>query len=275
MRWTRRTIHRPAEFKGPGLHAGEPVRAIIHPAGEGIVFSSGGEKVEAVAENVSETVRCTRLGPVAVIEHLMAALAICGVTDALIEVEGAELPALDGSAAIFCEGFLEAGTEELGEAEGPDLFKRALVREGEAVCAAGSGEGRWSYLYSTADRWPGDQMAEVRWGRDDLVSQVAPARTFAFDHEVEPMRALRLGMGLTEESCLILGADGPRQAPRFENEPARHKLLDLIGDLALTGIPPSALNVRAERSGHRLNVAAALKIRQLLKLAPIEAEAGA
>ncbi len=269
MRWTRRTIRERTEFRGSALHNGAPARAIVHPAEGGIVFSSGSESVLAVAENVSETVRCTRLGPVSTIEHLMAALAICGITDARVEIEGPEPPALDGSAAEFCRGIQEAGSEDIGEAEGPDLFKRALAREGEAVCAAGSGEGRWSYLFSVNGRWPGDQSAEIQWGRDDLAAEIAPARTFAFHHEVEPMRAHGLGLGLTEDSCLILEPEGPRQAPRFENEPARHKLLDLIGDLALTGVALSGLNVQAERSGHRLNVAAALKIRQLLKLAPI------
>ncbi len=269
MHWPRKTLKDKVKFEGLGLHTGRPLSATVHPSGSGgIIFRCGGASIPAHAENVTDTRRCTQLGPVIMVEHLMCAFSILGVTDAVVEAEDGELPALDGSAEAYAQGLLTAGFKPLSEAEGPDFFKRALVREGDAVCAVSAGEGRWSYRYVTPGRWPEDQRFEAA-PEADLLAEVAPARTFAFAEEVDAMRAAGLGLGLSAETCLVLGVDGPVNPAKFPDEPARHKLLDLIGDMALTGLPRSAFNVSAERTGHRMNVAAALKVRQLLGAAPI------
>jgi UDP-3-O-[3-hydroxymyristoyl] N-acetylglucosamine deacetylase len=269
MRWLRKTLKDSVKFEGLGLHTGRPLSAAVHPsASGGIVFRCKGQSLSAVAENVTDTRRCTQLGPVVMVEHLMCAFSILGITDAVVEAEDGEMPALDGSAEAYAQGLLAVGWENLGEAEGPDFFKRALVREGDAVCAVSAGEGRWSYRYVTPGRWPEDQRFEAAPGAD-LLTEVAPARTFAFAEEVDAMRAAGLGLGLSAETCLVLGPEGPVNAAKFPDEPARHKLLDLIGDMALTGLPRAAFNVSAERTGHRMNVAAALKVRQLMGAAPI------
>src|SRR5437868_1120495 len=103
------TVRSDVVFEGLGLHGGQPVRVVVHPGEGGIWFRSGPERVAALPQNVSDTTRCTRLGPVSTIEHLMSAFAGLEITDAEVEVEGGELPAMDGSAAPFARRLLESG----------------------------------------------------------------------------------------------------------------------------------------------------------------------
>ena len=265
----RRTLRSKAEFEGLGLHSGEPVRVVVDPHQNGIFFQFGQERVEAVAENVVDTRQCTKLGPISTIEHLMSALAAWEVTDALIEVSAPEMPAMDGSSRPFALGLMEAGFEDGDSWEPPALFKRVYHVEDDIKAAVSAGEGEFSYLFEAKDRWPGLQEATYSFQSGSYLDEIAPARTFAFEEQVEPLIAAGFAKGLDMNSALILGRDGPVNEMRVMEEPARHKLLDLIGDLALTGLPLRTLNVFAERSGHRTNVAAALKVRQMLGLASL------
>jgi UDP-3-O-acyl-N-acetylglucosamine deacetylase len=251
----RRTVAQPSSWRGKGLHSGDPVSVTVHPGTTGIAFRSGNDRVVADPQNVTETSRCTRLGEISTIEHIMSALAAAEVTDAEIEVDGGELPALDGSALPYLEGMLEAGFESIGQTELPDLFSRIFHQEdGGVKVAVAKGTGQWRYTYDLGTRWPGVQAFEV----DDVVekypSEIAPARTLVLAEELPIARQHGLGRGLTEESVVIFDQEGYRFKTRFADEPARHKLLDLIGDLYLSGVPIRNLSVVAEKSGHRSNV---------------------
>lgn len=216
---------------------------------------------------VTDTRRCTQLGPVATVEHVMSALSGLSITDAMIEVEGDEMPGLDGSAKLFVEGIDAAGRTEIGtiHVEGP--FARVYEkREGDVVVACGKGEGHFRYLFDSGEHFPGQQDFELFVNPDRYREHIAAARTFAFEHELGWIKDQGLGKGLDESSALLLGPNGFVNAARFEDEPVRHKLLDLIGDLALTGIPLAALNVVAERSGHAANVALAVKLAEHVRL---------
>jgi UDP-3-O-acyl-N-acetylglucosamine deacetylase len=263
---SRRTLAGPAEFKGIGLHSAQPVVVVVKPGDNGIRFHYQGEVIEAKAENVLSVQFRTQLGSVATIEHLMSALAGLGITDAEIETSASEMPALDGSSKVWVQGLLKAGLKEPGELEQPVSLRPIHYVEGDIDISISAGDGHWRYDFVTGDRWPHEQSAEIQFGLDSYEELIAPARTFGFEEEVEPMQAAGLGQGLTLESALVLGMDGYVNEPRFENEPARHKLLDLIGDLALAGLPAASLDVHAKRSGHISNVAAAVKIRQSLGL---------
>lgn len=265
----RRTLRSRAEFDGLGLHSGQPVKVTVQPHEGGIFFQHGSDRIEAVAENVVETRQCTKLGSIATIEHLMSALAAWEVTDALVETSAPEMPAMDGSARPFALGLMEAGFEDGEDWEPPALFKRVYHVEENVRVAVSAGTGEFSYLFEAENRWPGVQSASFSFQSGSYLDEIAPARTFAFEEQVEPLIAAGFAQGLDITSALILGLDGPKNEMRILEEPARHKLLDLIGDLALTGLPLRALNVAAERSGHRTNVAAALKVRQMLNLAPL------
>lgn len=267
MKIHRKTIRDSVSVTGKGLHSGQPVELTLHPGTEGIWFRCGSERVLANTENITDTTRCTRLGGISTIEHVMSALAGMGVTDVEVESTYPEMPGMDGSAKPYIDMILGAGLEALGEEERPDLYRRIFFQEDEIKIAISKGEGIWRFDYISGDRWPGTQSYEMN-GLDSYANEVAPARTFALLEEIGQITSMGLGLGLDEESCLVLGPDGYKNAARFPEEPARHKLLDLMGDLALAGVPASALNVVSERSGHRTNVAAADMLRRALLTSP-------
>lgn len=261
MTFERFTLSRAARFEGLGLHTGVPVSVTVHPASDGISFRLGQDRVAASPENVTDTTRCTRLGRVGTVEHLMSAFAGLEITDAEVELDAPEVPGLDGSARPFVEGLLQAGFERIGEAVRPHLFGRVFLHHGNAEIAAAKGDGHWRYQYDTNTRWPGLQDFELKRVTQGYVSEVAGARTFAFEEELPMISQMGLGRGLDESSALILGSEGYTNQARFDDEPARHKLLDLIGDLYLSGVPIRFLDVVAHRSGHTANVMAAAKIK--------------
>lgn len=262
MTYTRLTVKDSVEFEGLGLHGGDPVRVLVHPGEEGIAFRTSSGRWPALAEYVTDTTRCTRLGEVSTIEHLMSALAGLEITDAEIEVYGGEMPALDGSSKGFVEALRAAGLEQVGDGETQVPFKRVFLQEENIKIAIGKGEGHWKYDYDLGERWPGHQIFEAFNVALEYRKEIAPARTFALAEEIPGILQMGLAKGLDEDSALILGIEGYKNEPRFEDEPARHKLLDLIGDLYLAGIPIRFLNVAAERSGHASNVRAAALLRQ-------------
>ena len=258
----RRTIRSSVSLEGLGLHSGAPTRLTIHPDDKGIRFRYRTSTIGAIPENVTETTRCTKLGEISTIEHLMSAFAGLEITDAEVELTAPELPGLDGSAKPYVSALLEAGIETIGESEMPELFTRIFLQEDSIKIAVSKGNGHWSYAYSTGERWPHEMQFETESVVGSYQKEIAPARTFALSEEVPHILAAGLGKGLTEQDVLILGTNRYENEPRFPDEPARHKLLDIVGDLYLSGVPISHLNVSAARSGHRTNVSAARQLRQ-------------
>lgn len=261
----RQTLAQPITWAGAGLHTGAAVKVTAHPSSEGIHFRHLGSRYRAVPSEVTDTTRCTRLGTVAVIEHLMSALAACEVTDVEIEVEGPELPALGGNALGYYQAIQAAGFDQVGDAEYAGLFARVYHKGDGFNIAVAKGEGWWRYLFDSGERFPGTQEFEWHAKEGDYGAEIAPARTFAFDFEVEMLRKAGLGLGLDAESALVLSAEGYVNPPLFPDEPARHKLLDLIGDLYLAGVPIRELSVVAEKSGHTANVATAAKLIEVMQ----------
>ncbi len=262
----RQTLREEARFEGRGLHSGVPVEVRIEPGEAGILFVCGAERQLADPDAVTDTTRCTRLGGISTVEHLMAAFAGLEITDAVVHLSAPELPALDGSALPFWSGLREAGLHPLPERSWPELFKRIFLQEDDLGIALSKGSGRWAYTYESPGRFPERQAFEAELPAD-FEAQIAPARTFAFAEEVQAALAAGLGQGLDHDSVLLLGESGYDHPPRFPDEPARHKLLDLMGDLYLSGVPVRALNVVARRSGHRANVEAARRLKRFLDAA--------
>lgn len=256
----RKTLAGIVHFEGRGLHSGEPVRGAIHPSETGIFFRFGSDRIEARPDNVSDTRRCTRLGPISTIEHLMSAFAGLGITDAEVEVDSPELPGLDGSAAPWCSELVAVGFADLPEGDVVLPFARIFEKSESSSLAIGQGQGLWRYIFEGGARFPQGQDVTFAASTGDYGSEIAPARTIVFEDEIDAVRAAGLGRGLDESSVLVLGRAGYLNPARFPDEPARHKLLDAIGDLYLAGIPIHLLNVTAEASGHRANVAAAKKL---------------
>jgi UDP-3-O-[3-hydroxymyristoyl] N-acetylglucosamine deacetylase len=189
-----------------------------------------------------------------------------GVTDAEIEVEGGELPAADGCSLPYCVEIQRVGLADCGEltVEGP--YARVFKQELPSKYAVGVGEGWWRAAYLREESFIGRQEVELAWSPEIYIREIAPARTFVLEEELDMARAAGLGKGLSESSCLLIKADSYGNSARFTDEPARHKLLDVIGDLALTGIPIAHLDVVAEFTGHQLNVRVAQKLALDVKL---------
>jgi UDP-3-O-acyl-N-acetylglucosamine deacetylase len=258
----RKTLAQEVSFQGIGLHTGVPVRIKVHPSEDGIAFRLNGERTLARPENVTETTRSTKVGSVGTVEHIMSAFGGLEITDAEVELDAPELPGLDGSSLPYVRAFQEAGFSDLGEHEYPELFKRVFLQIDQVKIAIAKGTGQWRYVFHANDRWPGEQAYEVANAIDSYCEEIAPSRTFVFAEEIPMIIELGLGKGLDEKTALILGIEGYKNEAFFPDEPARHKLLDLMGDLYLSGVPVRQLSVVAERSGHRANVQAAALLAQ-------------
>ncbi|GAB3897885.1 UDP-3-O-acyl-N-acetylglucosamine deacetylase [Kibdelosporangium lantanae] len=242
----RRTVREPVTYSGRGLHTGRPVTVTIHPSDTGIAFRYDDTRVPASPSSVTDTRWRTTLGAVGTVEHLMSAFAGLGITDAEVELSYPELPALDGSAAHY----LTLPPQPLGEAEISLPRREIKVEASGGAITVRPGSGTWAYTFRHATKI---QTVTCQLPQD-YPAEVAPARTFAPVDQVPALRAQGLGQGLEETSVLLLGPHGPTTTPRFPDEPARHKLLDLIGDLYLTGIPINLLDVTARFTGHTTNV---------------------
>lgn len=250
----RKTIRQECHLSGRALHSGEAVTVRILPGSDGIIFRHGSDQFQAIPKNVTDTSRCTVIGTIRTVEHLMSALAALAITDVEIDLTYPEMPGLDGSAAPFYDAIAACGTESIGTKEVEDIFARLYVQADNLKIAVSKGDGHWRYDFVTENRWPSELMFETSNIMQDYRPEIAPARTTVFTEEIEQVRAAGLGQGLDESSVLIIGESGYKNEARFPNEPARHKLLDLIGDLYLSGIPIDKLNVVGYRSGHKRNV---------------------
>lgn len=254
------------ELEGPGLHTGASCSVLIAPGRNGIRFSDGERWFKASPENVTDTRRSTMLGTISTIEHLMSAFAGLGVTDADVLVKGGELPAADGCSQPYTRALLEVGMTYQGVLVATPPFSRVYDKTEDHSIAVAVGNGHWRYDYINGTEWPRLQSFEIELSPESYMREVAPARTFGLEEELPIIRQAGLARGLDENSALVIGTSGYLNASRFDDEPARHKLLDLIGDLYLSGFPILGLDVIGERSGHRAHVGAAAKLVQHCKV---------
>ena len=259
----RRTIARPVSLEGIGLHLGDACRLTFLPAnsGSGIVFRridlTGAPTIRAHASQAVLTERHTQLGddPVSVhtVEHVLAAVAGCGIDDIEIELSAGEPPIMDGSAAPFVEALTSAGfVEHLGEVQYLTVRRTLTFSDGEStysVCPAPELELNVSIDFPHAVI--GKQQSCYRITPDRFARDIAPARTFGFTHEVESLRAKGLIQGASLENAIVLDDNGVvGGALRWPDEFVRHKALDCLGDLALAGARVRA-RITAVKPSHR------------------------
>ncbi len=241
----RRTLAEPAEISGKGLHTGEECSIRIFPADEGgVVFISQGEEISAAPENADASLRCTTLkggkASVEVVEHLLGAFFIGGITDARVEVQGKEIPFLDGSSLPFVQTVKKSGTRDLGMVK--KRFKTnfpLLVKKGISEILFIPWE-KESLEITVVVSFPEeglkcDFLTFEAYG-EDMEKTIAPARTFAFESWIEDLRKRGLIGGGSLENAVVLGRDGKPVhgcSLRLKNEICAHKALDFIGDLML------------------------------------------
>jgi len=265
----QQTVARPVTVSGKGLLLGKDADLVIAPAaaGEGIVFErtdiEPNVQIPALVSNTINRARRTTLsnGDVTIetVEHLMSALAGLGIDNALIRIDGPEVPCGDGSSMLFVEQLIEAGTVK------QDLPRRIMrihepicIQDGEAMIAAFPTEQDGFQVVYDLDY--GDASSRIAqqtqaWSslNGSYVTDVAPARTFSLHEEALALQSQGMCTHLSPSDILVIGEDGPIDNEfRFDNEPVRHKILDIIGDLYLAGSFIQG-RVVASRSGHALN----------------------
>jgi UDP-3-O-[3-hydroxymyristoyl] N-acetylglucosamine deacetylase len=265
----QRTFKQRATLEGVGLHSGALVTVTLcpAPADHGIVFErtdvTPRVEIPALAAYVVDTTLNTSLGTngirVGTVEHLMAALAGCGIDNARIEVEGAELPILDGSAAPFVALIGEAGIKEQREARQYLLVRRTVqVQDPKDATKSArlSPAERFTIDYTIDFKHPliSDQRHRVQLSEKAFHREIARARTFGFKRDVERLHAAGLGRGGSLANAVVLDDFNilNPEGLRFPDEFVRHKILDAVGDLALAGMPIIG-HLEAVKSGHALN----------------------
>lgn len=265
--FVQQCLSRPILFDGVGLHGGQAVRMVIHPApaDHGIVFrrtdlAMGQGDIPALWHRVVRSPLCTLItndhgASVSTIEHVMAALAGCAVHNALIEVDGPEVPILDGSAAPFVAAILRAGL--VGQNR-PVKVLRVLapveVREGAAVARLEPADMlEIDFRIDFADAAIGQQAKRLNMANGAFVRELSDSRTFCRNADVIAMRERGLALGGSLENAVVV--DGARVLSpgglRHADEPVRHKMLDALGDLALAGMPIIGRYI-GERAGHAM-----------------------
>ena len=259
------TIAAPLEFSGIGLHSGAPVTMRLLPAaaGSGIVFRRtdlDNFEIPATGRNVAKVSYATSLMRQGVListtEHLLSAFIGMGVDNVIVELDNLELPILDGSALPYVEAFQRVGIrEQRRRRETLRIIQPIEVREGDKFIGVYPGSG---YRVSYTIDFPapiGQQKTCIDLAAEMYGSTIAPARTFGYKADERMLRDMGLIRGASAESAIILGENGPENGPlRFPDEYVRHKVLDLIGDLALAGRRIEG-HVVAERAGHAMHTA--------------------
>src|SRR5499433_3833558 len=253
------------ECQGIGLHSGAPVtlRILPAPAGTGIVFrrvDPDGFEIEAIGRNVAKVSYATSLQKKGVListtEHLLSACIGLGLDNAIVELDNLELPILDGSAKPFVDLVLQAGLKQQRKRRSYlKILREIEVREGNKSIAAYPADG-YSVTYKINFATPiGEQSFEIDLSRDLYRKEVAAARTFGFLSEEKALKNMGLIRGASEENVIVLTATGVKNGPlRFPDEFVRHKVLDLIGDLALLGKQVIG-HIVADRAGHAMHTA--------------------
>jgi UDP-3-O-[3-hydroxymyristoyl] N-acetylglucosamine deacetylase len=281
--FSQKTIARPVAISGVGIHSGKPIRLRLQPApaGTGVVFrrreggdeagalgaiSSGADlgvrtvlEIPALASTVASVELATTLGrgevTISTVEHLLAAIRMCDVDNLWIDLDGPEVPILDGSALPFLHLLEAAGIRWQDEPRRILAVTAPIEVEsaGRRIRVSPYPGLRVTYAIDFAHPAIGHQEIDLVVSRESFERELAPARTFAVLADIERLHRRGLGLGGDLDNCVIFGPAGPTNTVlRFADEPVRHKALDAIGDLALAGGPLWA-HVEVERGGHQVH----------------------
>jgi UDP-3-O-[3-hydroxymyristoyl] N-acetylglucosamine deacetylase len=262
---SQRTIQSETSFRGIGLHTGRYAEVTLKPAArdEGITFVRTDKHavIKAHVGSVIDTAFATTIGhdgvKVRTVEHIMAALAGLGIDNITVEVNGPEIPILDGSSTELIDIIVKAGIAKQGKKRPFLRIKRPLVfDDGHSKLAALPYNGRRvTYQIQFSHYGFGEQRLSIDIDEKTFAGEIAPARTFGFLKDIEYLRTNGLAQGGSLDNAIILGENGVLNASglRFADEFVRHKILDLIGDFAILGFPIYG-HIVANKSGHSSNI---------------------
>jgi UDP-3-O-[3-hydroxymyristoyl] N-acetylglucosamine deacetylase len=273
----RSTLKNAFELSGIGLHLGKQITVKVMPAlpGEGRYFVRvdlpNAPKIPAQITAVGDTTLSTELSlgtaKVRTVEHLLASLIASGIDDARIEINAEELPLLDGSAQNWCEAIAQVGiqVQQNQSIQAPIIPQEPIwIRDHDCfVAALPATQTRFTYGIDFPYQAIGNQWHSWNPAEQDFATEIAPARTFGFAEQIEQLQQAGLIKGGSLENALVCSHHGWLNPPlRFTNEPARHKLLDLVGDLSLLGQLPTA-HILAYKASHKLHTQLAKKLAQI------------
>ncbi len=280
MDCTQKTIRQEAECSGIGMFGGECTKLRFKPSpiDTGICFIRVDlpnrpripANISSLSSNYKRIFLKNEEAEVECVEHLMAALAGLGIDNIEIEINGREIPAVDGSSKLFLELLKRVGTVELGGGKKIFTVKTPIVvSSGNAsIMAVPYHKGLiFSYTLDFNGSFIKKQTYDIEFTEDNFCREIAPARTFGLSTYIEEFKRLGLGKGITDDNSIIVHEDGKMTKPismksaelRFPDEFVRHKILDLVGDLYLANVLIQG-RIIANRSGHTLNVQLAEKI---------------
>lgn len=264
------TLAKEIRYSGVGLHSGLEVHMRIKPApaGTGIVFERTDQddrpRVHATAENVAATVRATTIEENGVrfftIEHLMSAISASGLDNCIVELDSEEPPVADGASLVFLDLIEKAGLKTL-DAERTVISVDRTIRvddDDRFIMIVPYDGFRVSFTSLNPHPLVGTQYTDIVVDAASYRGEIAPARTIAYEGEVEALRKAGLGLGGTLETVIVYNDERWLNTLRFPDELVRHKVLDVIGDLRLAGVVRG--HVIAVKSAHALNTALAKKI---------------
>jgi UDP-3-O-[3-hydroxymyristoyl] N-acetylglucosamine deacetylase len=276
----RKTINANVSITGIGLHSGIYTKVELHPvpAGSGITFVRAdldGLRIAALQASTTALDYATTVGKddvaVGTVEHLLSSIMACGITDVDILIDGPEVPIIDGSALPFMHLIDAAGVRELAaDIQVLRIHQPIEVVEGDkSIRMMPSNRLILKYKIDFPHPAIGKQSFHFDFEHDNFLRKIAPARTFGFMRDVEKLRAAGLARGGSVENCIVLDDSGVvNGALRFKDEFVRHKILDLLGDLALIGRPIVG-EITAHRAGHALH---SRFVEKILKVARTEEE---
>lgn len=253
-----KSIAKEVSLSGIALHSGKSSTITFCPSESGkIEFVYNGERIEAVPPNVRSTDRGTCLGEILTVEHVLSAVSALGLSSIKIILSENEPPALDGSSLEYYKALEKAGFLALPSSKKISHVKAEIsVEEKGASIKVVPYDG---FEINFMIDFPVIGRQEFCYSGNYL-KDIAPARTFGFIEELDGLKKRGLALGATEKNALVLSEKGYINKPRFADEPVRHKILDLIGDLALVGAEVKA-KIFAVKSGHKLNIELARLIR--------------
>ena len=268
----QRTLKTEISYTGIGLHSGREVHATLKPAPEdtGIVFVRtdlpGAPQIHAKAENVTSTLRATTVEEdghkVFTIEHLMSAFHAHRIDNAYVELDSEEPPVADGASLVFFELMAKAGIAEQAKDRKEIVIDKVYriddEKTGRFVMVLPYDGFRVSFTSLNPHKLIGVQYEDFHVDEAVYHKEIAPARTIAYEKEIQALREMGLGLGGSLENVIVYNDEGWLNPLHFEDELVRHKILDVIGDLRLAGIIHG--HVIAVASGHALNTQLAKQI---------------
>ncbi len=276
----QKTIENPVEIEGVGLHTGENCKLILKPAppNTGIIFIrkdiENTEPIPLDIDNLLDTnkfPRRTSIGnervQIHTIEHLLSAICAMEIDNVFVEIYGSECPGLDGSSKGFVDLIKKGGIKEYEEEKDVFYLKEPIyISENSShIIALPSKEFKISYTLDYPNTFINSQFASFVITPEIYEKEIAPARTFCLKEEVDILRNIGLGKGSTYENTLIIDKDGViNNEFRFQDEPVRHKICDLIGDIALLRKHLVA-HIIGIKSGHSINTKLIKRIKELIK----------